>query len=341
MSFLKRVAPFLIISLLYGCAGKKLPDMVWPLPPDPPKVRFVKSFAGAGEFKGLSVTDILLGAQPAGNSFVKPHGVHVDQHDRIFVTDTGGGLVIILDPTTKKTSMLGASGRTMFTKPISVTSDKDGNAYITDTSKDMVFVFDGNGQFVTAFGRENEFKQPTGLAVDDKKGILYVTDTHKHQIFVLNNKTGEIIRTIGKRGKADGEFNFPAYITLDKKGNLYVVDIMNGRVQVFDPEGRFLRTWGRLGDGPGQFARPKAIAIDSEDNIYVVEEAFKNVNMLNDVGQVLKALVEYIDLSVHQILPAGIAIDSEDRIYVVDQWNARVNVYEFMGEKYKARKGKK
>lgn len=341
MSLLKRVAPFIIISLLYGCAGKKLPDIVWPLPPDPPKIRFVKSFAGSGQFKGLNVSDIFLGIEPVGGAFIKPHGVHADQHDRIFVTDTGAGLVIVLDPTKNKVSMVGASGRTLFAKPIGVTSDKDGNVYVTDSAKDLVFVFDGNDQFVTAFGREGEFKQPTGLAVDNARGLLYVTDTHKHQIFVLNKKTGEIIKTIGKRGKLEGEFNFPAYITLDKKGNLYVVDIMNGRMQVFDPEGRFLRTWGRLGDGPGQFARPKGVAIDSEGHIYVVDAAFNNVQMFNEDGQMLMAFGEYGEGRSQQILPAGIAIDSEDRIYLVDQWNARVNVYEYMGEKYKARQGKK
>ena len=45
----------------------------------------------------------------------------------------------------------------------------------------------------------------------------------------------------GERGTGQGEFNTPHTIAADAKGNIYVGDRANRRIQVFDPDGTFLR----------------------------------------------------------------------------------------------------
>ena len=46
------------------------------------------------------------------------------------------------------------------------------------------------------------------------------------------------------RGPGAGQFTSPNGVAVDSKGDVYVVDSNNSRVQKFDPEGNFLRTWG-------------------------------------------------------------------------------------------------
>jgi DNA-binding beta-propeller fold protein YncE len=338
---IKGTALFFILLLFFGCAPRKLPEIMWPLPPEIPRIRFVRSFRGAKAFYGLSAKDLLLGVEESRDILMKPHGVHVDRTGRIYVGDTSRGDVQIFDSNAKRPGILTSGGRSPFVKPIGITTDAQGRVYVADSKSNGVFVFDKYGKFLKLFAHRGTFRRPAGVAVDDLRKILYVVDNHQHKIFALDQETGEIIKTIGKRGEEEGEFNFPTHIALDKDGDIYVVDTMNGRVQVFDPEGRFLTGWGRLGDGPGMFARPKGIAIDSEGHIYVVDAAFNNIQIFNDEGQLLMAFGEFGNGRGQQILPAGIAIDTEDKIYVVDQWNARVNIYEFMGEQYKARQGGK
>ena len=41
---------------------------------------------------------------------------------------------------------------------------------------------------------------------------------------MVENNRLSLIKTIGKRGKEDGEFNYPSYLALDSKGRLFVVD---------------------------------------------------------------------------------------------------------------------
>src|SRR5262249_3330725 len=45
----------------------------------------------------------------------------------------------------------------------------------------------------------------------------------------------------GDRDNKPGEFNLPHTIAADAKGNIYVGDRSNRRIQVFDPDGKFQR----------------------------------------------------------------------------------------------------
>ncbi len=341
MRHFKAIGLLLMLCVLSSCAAPDLPDVFWPLPPNPPKIKFVRSITGSGDIAGLNAKDILLGAKPQSAMFVKPNGIHVDRRGQVYVTDTGKGSVDIFDLKEKKSYSIKASGRALFVKPVGVTTDAEGRIYVSDSSMDAVMVFTPDRRFIKSIGTGGTLKQPVGLAVDNERKRLYVVDTHKHQVMLFDLETGEFIRAIGKRGRGDGSFNYPQRIALDRAGNLHVVDTMNGRVQILDSEGRFLRKFGKLGDGPGNFARPKGIALDSEGHIYVVDAAFNNVQIFNDEGQILLAFGQYGEGRGDMVLPAGLAIDGEDQIYVVDQWGGRVNIYEFMGEKYKAREGKK
>lgn len=337
-SMLKRLIILALpIIMFYGCAAPPLPDLVWPEPPDEPRIKYVRDYRGSSDFrKSTLAADIVLGAE-GGSSIKKPLGVHVDNRGRVYVTDTAASDIHVMDPANKVYETLSGKGTKVFFKPIGVSSDSTGRLFISDSQTDKVAVLEPDGKLKSFLEPDEPFKQPSGMAVDNDRKRLYVTDTHNHNIYVFDLDTLKQVRTIGKRGKEEGEFNFPSNIAVDRRGNLYVVDTMNGRVQIFDSDGKFIRAFGQFGDAPGMFARPKGIAIDSEDHIYIVDAAFNNVQIFNDEGQILLSFAGYGEDRGQMILPAGISIDNEDYIYVVDSWNARVNVYEYLGEKSKAR----
>lgn len=335
---LKKIFLILPVAVvLYGCAGAPLPDVVWPEPPEEPRVKYVRSYGGQADFKKSNIAaDILLGAG-ASATLVKPMGVHVSKEGKIYVTDTAVADIQVWDPENKKATTFAAKGAKEFYKPISVATDKEGRIFVTDSQGDRVVVFDKDYKIESYLEPEEPFKQPSGIAANEATNRLYVTDTHKHDITVFELDSLKYLKTIGKRGSEEGEFNFPSHITTDHDGNLYVVDTMNARVQIFDPDGNFLSAFGQFGDAPGMFARPKGIAVDSEGHIYVVDAAFNNVQIFDREGQVLLAFAGFGGGRGELILPAGMAIDDKDFIYVVDQWNERVQVFEYLGEKHRAR----
>ncbi|NNF08500.1 MAG: hypothetical protein HKN21_17190, partial [Candidatus Eisenbacteria bacterium] len=74
----------------------------------------------------------------------------------------------------------------------------------------------------------------------------------------------------GGEGTADGQFNLPSSIALNSKGEIFVVDRGNDRVQKFDADGQHMATW--KGYNPeGKFFIPTGIGIDSQDNVFVTD----------------------------------------------------------------------
>jgi DNA-binding beta-propeller fold protein YncE len=338
---LKNVKQLLILAivpvLLIGCATIEIPDLVWPEPPDTPRVKYTRQYTGGADFQSKNkAADILLGAR---RSLVlkKPKGVHVAKDGKIYVTDTAAGDVFILDPVNKTANSVNSMGAKYFFKPIGVTTDDQNRIFITDSQTDKVIVLDQEGKVLATLVPKTPFKQPSGIAADSERNRLYVIDTHNHHIEVFALDTLKHEDTIGKRGQDEGEFNFPSNITVDTQGHVYVVDTMNGRVQIFDSEGRFINMFGQFGDVSGMFARPKGIGVDSEGHIYVVDAAFNNVQIFNQEGEPMMAFIGYGDDRGGMILPSGIAIGPDDYIYVVDSWNRRVKVLEYLGEKHDER----
>ena len=339
-ALIKRVLALAIVSTFaFGCAAP-LEDIFWPAPPDEPRIKFIKNYYSGKDLTGSSLaTELVLGAS---NPFrlKKPQGVHSATGEKFYVTDTAMGDVIIFDVENKDvTSLKKLKVRSIY-KPIDVATDATGRIFVSDSQSDMVFVLDAESKFLGKLEPKTPFKQPTGLALDEALKRIYVVDTHSHHVEMFDLETLEHLKTIGRRGRDEGEFNYPSNVAVNSRGDLYVVDTMNGRVQSFDKNGRFNLSFGEFGDVPGMFARPKGIAIDSEDHIYVVDSAFNNVQIFNDEGQILMDFSQYGSGRGALILPSGISIDSDDFIYVADSWNARVAVYEFLGDKHKEREEK-
>ncbi len=324
----------LILLWLTGCAPPKTTqDIVWPLPPDFPRILYVMTIHNEKDIFGFSAKEILFGAKPI-RGFEKPYGVFIDDangRNRIFVSDSILGVVFVFDKVNKKRFLLRGLG-----KPMGVAVDSFGRAFVADAMLSRVMVFDRNGKFLTAIGKKGELERPVGIAINEDAGKIYVVDSKKHRVSVFDFEEGKLLFTFGERGMEEGQFNFPSNIAIDKEGQVWIVDTINGRIQVFDQDGNFIDTFGRLGDAPGTFGRPKGIAIDQEGHIYVVDAAFNNVQIFNDEGQVLLVFGGYGEDKGHLILPAGIAIDKDDQIYVVEQWNKRLTVYQFLNERYQA-----
>ena len=102
----------------------------------------------------------------------------------------------------------------------------------------------------------------------------------------------KLIRTLGGIDVEDENlaFNSPYDITMDKEGNLYILDNGNGCIQKLDPEGKYLATIGGKGQGPGEFQNPYSIGIDSQGRLYVADSRAKKIHIFNPNGKVHKTV---------------------------------------------------
>ncbi len=322
----------LIATGSISLAGAAEPDVVWPLPPEKPRIKFMRSVSTDKDVEKRTLWKKFKNAifgKKVSIWLKKPYGVHVDNKERIFVADTGWGKLLVFDFHKNKLSFWGMEGEGLLSKPSCVTSDNAGKIYVTDTVHNRAVVYSPEGDFLFGIGEKGRFEQPSGIAVNEEVGRLYIVDTKKHNVSVFD-MAGKFLFDFGKRGTGDGEFNFPTFIAIGPEGKVHVVDTFNFRVQIFDPEGRFLFKFGSIGDMPGQFSRAKGIGIDSEGNIYVVDAAFNNIQIFNDKGQLLLFFGKIGRGRGDFWLPAGMHIRN-DLIYVADQYNYRINIYKFLG----------
>lgn len=321
------------LGSLAGCgttAKVEKVDLVWPAPPEQPRVRYLTEYRGEADFSRDDFKDALLGEERGGLALVKPYGVTTTPDgDTIYVTDTRLPGVMVFDLKRQRAGVFQTDARGGLRGPVDIRRDSRGRLYVSDSDRGEVLIYGPDGETLMALGKREEMGRATGLALDEKKDRLYVADTNKHRILVYD-LGGKLVQTFGERGSEPGQFNFPVNLALDRSGNLLVTDSGNFRIQIFDGEGKYLRAFGQIGDSFGSFTRPKGVAVDSEGNVYVVDAAFNNFQIFNAEGRILLFVGGAGADAGKFWLPAGIHVDSNDKIYVVDSINARVQVFQYL-----------
>ncbi len=199
----------------------------------------------------------------------------------------------------------------------------------TDSYLNKIFLVDTDKKELTVLNDSLKLNKPTGIAYSSISNEIWVLETGEHRIVILNDK-GEIIKKIGSRGLAKGEFNFPTHIWIDKKGNAYVSDAMNFRVQVFNKDGAVLSVFGSNGNSTGYFSSIKGIATDSNGNIYVADALFNAVQIFDINGNFLYTFGTQGQGQGEFWMPSGIYIDDADKIYVADSYNSRIQVFQLL-----------
>jgi hypothetical protein len=96
---------------------------------------------------------------------------------------------------------------------------------------------------------------------------------------------------IGGEGDERTQFYRVRDVSVDPRGNIYVDDMSNGRVQVFDPAGKYLRTIGRPGQGPGEFENPTLIRFGGQGGYTFVMDRYRRVNLFDEKGVFIRSVL--------------------------------------------------
>lgn len=190
-----------------------------------------------------------------------PTGLGLDSYGNIWVfhranriwneTDTldkiQDNTILALDKNTGQ--VLKSFWGNLFKMPHGLEIDGEDNIWVTDVALHQVFKFNKKGEILLVLGEANvsgndyaHFNLPTDVAVT-QDGSFYVSDGYGNSRIIKFSKEGKYLFEWGKYGSGQGEFNIPHGVDLDKKGNVYVADRENNRVQKFDCDGKFLADW--------------------------------------------------------------------------------------------------
>lgn len=138
------------------------------------------------------------------NRFIEPHGLRVDRHDNVWVTDRA----------LQQVMEFSHDGTLLLTIGTERTPGLDGSHF--NLPADIAFAPDGS---------------------------IYVSDGYGNNRVAKFSPTGKFLLDWGRKGDGPGEFNLPHSVAVDAEGLVYVVDRTNARIQVFDGNGKFLKMW--------------------------------------------------------------------------------------------------
>ena len=150
--------------------------------------------------------------------------------------------------------------------PSGLSIDSDDHIIVADRQNKLIKIFSADGQFLNKLGTQGSFTEPFHCIQHDN--YLIVSDRGDHSIKFFDMK-GNFLYKFGKQSDADGGFNSPDCLSMDKAGHLMVCDRDNHRIQVFDLSGKFVAKFGREGSGMGEFNKPVSAAVLSDGKIVV------------------------------------------------------------------------
>ena len=126
--------------------------------------------------------------------------------------------------------------------------------------------------------------------ITSEDGVRIVANPADPLYGVLELDIMEDLR-IGKEGDERTQFYRVRDVAVDPRGNIYVDDMSNGRVQVFDPRGAFLRTIGGPGQGPSEFEYPTLIRFGGSQGHTHIMDRFGRINLFDGQGIHVRSVV--------------------------------------------------
>jgi DNA-binding beta-propeller fold protein YncE len=258
----------------------------------------------------------------------RPVGLGVAADGRVYVVDFGN----------RRVSVFTNAGRYLFS--FDTTADgklrnavhlavKGNEVWVSERFFRTIYVFDLEGKYLRKFTPKNETLKWTPLAFSfDASGALRVTDvgnTKKHRL-VYFSEDGSRTAMVGKTAQVNsledqpGTFLFPNGVAVDPRGEVYVSDGNNRRVQVFDKNGTFLRFVDTSGV-------PRGIAIDAKERLYVADALAHTVAVFDLDGKLLTQFGERGFGPGQFNYPNDITTVKRNRIYITDRENNQVQVW--------------
>jgi DNA-binding beta-propeller fold protein YncE len=320
---------FFLISI-DSLNAKEVQKLVWPSPPDEAKIEYLSSVRSPEEFgieKGFFSRAFDFLFDVGETSLSAPFGLHSDK-GRLYITDISSKSIYIFDKKEDETITVEGSDDENFLYPIDVVTDVDGNIFVSDSVRAKIYVFEKDGDFSYSISNR-VIQRPIGIAISKDNKKLYVVDSVASKIHILTPK-GKFIKSVGKKGFNDGEFNRPTFIDIGKDGKIYVTDSMNHRVQILDSDGKFINKFGHIGQEIGSFGSPRGISLDSYENIYVSDTMYNTIQIFNNSGELLMVFGNYGNNKGEFALAEDISITDDNTIYISDTNNRRVQVFKLL-----------
>ncbi len=268
----------------------------------------------------------------------RPSGIAVDGKGQVYIADSGNHAIRKIDQAGRVTTIAG-NGRiglkdgkaqdALFHEPQDVAVTEDGILYVADTLNHVIRRISPDGE-VTTIG------SPSTRAVQVRAGVIALAGDYKN---------GSL---------AEAQFNEPAGLALDGKGNLYVSDSGNHAIRYIDFGKGTVSTAAGSGPssdgytkdalyadpgyldgaaGAARFNSPRGLAWSAEDGLLIADSHNHAVRQLKDervstMAGGTRGYADGIESEVRFNAPADIGVASDSgELFIADQRNGAVRAW--------------
>jgi DNA-binding beta-propeller fold protein YncE len=271
------------------------------------------------------------------HGFLQPSDVVIGKDLRIYVLDGVNSQVKVFDENGAFLFSFGSRGNAkgQFESPLGLAIESTGRVFVADTGNRRIQVFAPDGKVLNEFsiqavkGSQHPC-DPVDLALDEQRNRIYVVDNDNHQVLLYSLDKFSYLESWGKEGDGRQDFRYPFFIAVGKDRIVLIVDVINTRVQAWDPRGKAISSIGEWGVDIGQLFRPKGVCVDSGNRVFVSDSYLGAIQVFNRYGSFLSVLGDEYGKIIKWRSPVGIAIDYRQRLYVVDMIANRVCVYQIL-----------
>jgi sugar lactone lactonase YvrE len=168
--------------------------------------------------------------------------------------------------------------------------------------------------------------------------LLKLRGPHMHKTYLYNTTSGYGHTVAGQAnglgGSDSSTLNTPTGVFVDKKGNLYIADNLNNRIQKWAPGALYGTTvagdsTGGSGTDSVQLNSPAGIFVTDAGDLYIADANNNRVQLFKKgwkygitVAGQASGLSGFDSASLS--LPSGVFVDAHDTVYVADVANNRV-----------------
>jgi sugar lactone lactonase YvrE len=258
---------------------------------------------------------------PASSARISdPRGVALDANGNVFVSDSGnnrirmitpaGGIVTIAGGSPGFSGDGGPASAAQLALPIDLATDGLGNLFIAERGNYRVRRINGAGIIESVAGTSDDggsalaaqLAFPNAIAVD-ASGNLYIADTDLQRIRritpdgVISSVAGSGAAGFGGDGgpALSAQLNYPAGVTADAAGNIFIADTRNHRVRKVTPGGAITTVAGTgsggfSGDGgrasAAQLNGPRGVFVDAAGNLYIADTDNQRIRKVTTAGTI-------------------------------------------------------
>ncbi|MEP0845727.1 MAG: hypothetical protein HRF50_02775 [Phycisphaerae bacterium] len=279
---------------------------------------------GRHRFVGAVVQDIAYAGPPA---MMMPTDAAVGADGRILVADGVNDRVLAFEPDGIRATVIDSAGARALSQPTGLDVDAAGRVWIADTGNRRIVALSADGglafELDLSDGPAAAPVDLTDVAADPDGVRVWFVDNNNHRLGQFEPQTG-VRSFLGQSGESLGQFRYPFQAVCAPNGDLFVTDVINGRVQVFGRAGRPAATISAYGVELGDLYRPKGVALDREGNVWVSDSIMGVVQVFRSTGLLLDVLRDPGGDPLRFEAPTGLAFDRDGNLLVIELSASRI-----------------